>query len=410
MPSFAKSTPLLAPVAAFLFSPLLLWATPWFDAVREGNLDKVENLVKAGADLEAKNEWEGTALAQAIWSGRTEITKLLLARGANPNTSGKYGTPLCLAIQKWDKPAIRLLLIDPRTDAGIRTPNGLGVMRLMKYSSNHFDREISKLLLKRGASINETNGKGMTPLMRACWVGSDDWVSFLLTNGADIHAINFDGETAYIKAAQRGRLTVMVELEKRGGKVPVFLNRSSDIGAALTATQRWALAAGAILSQSNGENHEALTPAEITADERTKTRQLLRDYWLAGNRAQLIERLENLEHSQVESEKLAWDLCRYANVARWGVTGEYISETEAWDGMLRVARRIQGTFHSWAEMAESYQNGRLPWLAKTSVPAEIRKSHDEAAFIVSLLLNEQDANSPWTKNKWETDLGKAGNP
>lgn len=395
-------------IAVFLTALPSASATPWFEAIESGNLEAVEKLLNAGADIEAQNDWNGTALAQSVWTGRTQLTKLLLDRGADPNTSGKYGNPLSLAIQKWDKKSIRLLLADPRTDADFRTRNGSSAMSLIKMGHDGVDQEIVEFLLKRGASINAVNRRGLTPLMRACWVGAENWITFLLQNGADIHAKNRDGETAYMKAAQRGRLGIMEELEKCGGKVAVFLNRGRETNPDLSPAQRWAMATGAILNQSNGDDHETLVPTSVTAADKLIAHDLLKDYWGGiASEVQLLEALSNLERSQANPNELAWDLCRYANVARWGVMAGYITEEKAWVGMLRVARRIQGTYRSWAEMAESYQNGRLHWLSKRlSIPPDLRKTHKEAAYVVALLLNDADPNSPWTKNEWNTALGK----
>src|SRR5262245_54501098 len=98
--------------------------SPWFDAINAGDAATVTKMLNGCADIEAKNEWEGTGLVQAVWSAKQEIIPILLSRGANPNVSGQYGTPLCLAIDKWDTIAIRMLLEDPRTDVNLARRDG----------------------------------------------------------------------------------------------------------------------------------------------------------------------------------------------------------------------------------------------------------------------------------------------
>lgn len=381
-------------------------ANPWFDAVKAGDTVAITKMLDAGADVEAKNEWEGTALAEAVWSGKQEAIPILLAHGAKPNSSGPYGTPLCLAIDKWDTIAIRMLLEDPRTDATLARQDGTTPMNLLKYFDEKFNAAIAEALLKRGAAINGANSEGWTPLMQSSWNGAGKWVSFLVAHGADINVKNADGETAYVKAAQRGWFEIMKILEARGGKVPVLLNRSAAAKTALTPAQQWALATGAVLKQRSGESHEVLIPANYPAADRAAAIQLLREHGGISDRDELTQSLTALENSALDPQYRAWDLCRYGNVAQWGTIAGYITEAAAWDGMLRVARQIQGTYKSWGEMSESYLAGRRRWYreVRTAMTRQAQKAQPEIEFIVSLLLNAQDPNSPWTKCKWDRDL------
>ena len=87
----------------FILNPLSLLAiafnlsaaaNTWFDAIKKGDAGAVVSMLNAGTDIETKNDWEGTDLAEAIWSGKQELIPLLLSLGANTNASGQYGTPL----------------------------------------------------------------------------------------------------------------------------------------------------------------------------------------------------------------------------------------------------------------------------------------------------------------------------
>src|SRR5436190_12958033 len=69
-------------------------STPWFETIQKGDVASVTRMLDQGADLEAKNEWHGTALSQAVWSQKEDVAKLLLSRGANPNAQSDHGAPL----------------------------------------------------------------------------------------------------------------------------------------------------------------------------------------------------------------------------------------------------------------------------------------------------------------------------
>ena len=81
-------------------------------AASAGDLAKVKELLDKGVDVNAANQYGGTALAFACDKGRTEVVKLLLERGANPNTKDTFYnfTPIGWAAQKGHGEIIRLLL------------------------------------------------------------------------------------------------------------------------------------------------------------------------------------------------------------------------------------------------------------------------------------------------------------
>ena len=70
-----------------------------FQAVIDGNLDEVKRLIKAGADVNAKNTIRGdTALMIAAENGHTEVAAALIKAGADFNAKNTNGwTALLIA-------------------------------------------------------------------------------------------------------------------------------------------------------------------------------------------------------------------------------------------------------------------------------------------------------------------------
>jgi len=157
-------------------------------AAEYAHLDLVQQLVAQGVDVNARGA-RGVALAGGAYSGRTDVVKYLLGRGAevNPvdrNTGGMGETPLLSATRS-------------------NAENSL---------------EIVALLLKTGASVNAQDQGGTTALMNA--LDHPDIVSLLLANGADANARTKDQATALIDVVngpggihQRRQPTVVLRVD-----------------------------------------------------------------------------------------------------------------------------------------------------------------------------------------------------
>ncbi|ERN41067.1 ankyrin repeat-containing protein [Rubidibacter lacunae KORDI 51-2] len=86
--------------------PLLL-------AVLQGHVGVVETLLAASADANASNERE-TSLGSAIARGQTELVRILLAAGANPNTHMPKGMTGFMRACDGNDAAVVQLLLEPK--------------------------------------------------------------------------------------------------------------------------------------------------------------------------------------------------------------------------------------------------------------------------------------------------------
>uniref|UniRef100_A0A0G4FK58 CBM20 domain-containing protein n=1 Tax=Chromera velia CCMP2878 TaxID=1169474 RepID=A0A0G4FK58_9ALVE len=123
-------------------------------AVREGSLEAVELLVKAGArfDVLTKNDvghkkngcFRCTALHEAVFRPHPEIAKFLLARGANPNAVADKGwRPLHVASSRGFKDLVALLL----AHGGNLHARAAGGFRALHFAVHSGDRSTVELLL-----------------------------------------------------------------------------------------------------------------------------------------------------------------------------------------------------------------------------------------------------------------------
>ncbi len=102
-----------------------------FEAARRGDVEAVGRLLAAGVDVNAKSRYGATALSFASDKGRTDVVRLLLERGADPNVKDTFygATPLGWAVDH-SFPEIALLLVqkgadDPASalDTAVKTKN-----------------------------------------------------------------------------------------------------------------------------------------------------------------------------------------------------------------------------------------------------------------------------------------------
>ncbi len=200
-----------------------------------GQLDIVKERLKAGANVNKRNESGRSPLAAAAANGHLEVVKILLEHRANVDSGGKDGdvttsalifaagaghievvkalldkkasmdadlegrTPLFVAVNGGYR-ALTKCLIDHGADPNGQNPDGEPVL----FTAAHKHPEVLKTLLDAGANLNATNGIGSTALIIATYWGDADSVLELVSRGARTSAKTTQGLTA-LKIAQMGQ-------------------------------------------------------------------------------------------------------------------------------------------------------------------------------------------------------------
>jgi ankyrin repeat protein len=191
-------------------------------AAIEGQGNILELLLSAGADIDAKNGNESTALIEAADKGHKEIVELLLGAGADIRAKDKYGSTALILAARRNRRETAELLLDKGADLHAKDKDGSTALILAARWNR---REMLKLLLDRGADLHAKDKDGSTALIAAAAKTSWDCketLELLLDRGADIHARNKDGSTALIVAAASWNYKETVEL---------LLDRGADIHA-----------------------------------------------------------------------------------------------------------------------------------------------------------------------------------
>jgi uncharacterized protein len=250
--------------------------TPLMFAVREGRLDVVRVLLKAGADPNETIPVDGprrrgyggpapragmSALLLSVMNAQFDVASALLDAGADPKADLTGYTPLH-AISVVRDPGIgdndpapegsgtmsslelarKLVARGADVNAPMTKKVNLNNTRMNEIGATPFllasltaDAPLMKTLLDLGANPAATNVEKSTALMFAAGLatrspGEDagtesqvlEAVRILLANGADVNAVDSNGETAVHSAAYKNLPNVVKFLAAKGARIDVW--------------------------------------------------------------------------------------------------------------------------------------------------------------------------------------------
>ena len=177
------------------FTPLMLAAT-------KNATDVAKLLIKAGADVNAKDEDDRSALIYAADDNAIELAQLLIKSGADMNAKDRYDrTALMKAAVKNELDFARLLI---KSGADVNARDEDDETALMKAA--RFSEDMTKLLIAEKADVNAKNNINQTALMFAVKYNAVDIAKMLIKEGVDINAKDWQGETALMYAAKRNQI------------------------------------------------------------------------------------------------------------------------------------------------------------------------------------------------------------
>jgi ankyrin repeat protein len=223
--------------------------TPLYYASYYGLGPIVTWLLGENTNSESERERLGSALGAAAGEGHIDLARMLLDRGADPNTpycakfhsplhaaadgghsrmvklllnagadvkahGGEYGTALHIAAKKGN-PEVAKLLIDAGHDLETRVDR---YGKPISLAAQHENPEALKVLISSGAEINSYAGGYYDPLVMASLYSSIDSVRILLDAGAEPNWPSSDASPLQ-NAAKRADLDIMRLLIARGADI-----------------------------------------------------------------------------------------------------------------------------------------------------------------------------------------------
>lgn len=196
--------------------------TPLLQAVKDGNLDTVRSLMKAGANMEAEDGGQRTALQVAARQGHIDLIEILLASGARTDVGGDWKEAALLLAAEYGK----LGVVNALLAVGAKVHGREGTTRspLHLAAANGHSTTVQGII-DGGAQIDRPDHLNETALHDAAMAGHTDIVRVLVENGANINERG-DGGTALHMAANNGHAETIAMLLSRGANTEVTDNKN----------------------------------------------------------------------------------------------------------------------------------------------------------------------------------------
>ena len=204
-------------------------------AAGRGNRAAVLTLLRRGADINARDAKGFSPLYEATARGHVAIIQELLARGALVIAEGQFdevaSSPLHRAILNGDLDAINCFIsmrgVKGNIYSVVTKINPLYSSNLLHCAAQNGTRAVIELCIQGGGKVSGRDDDGMTPLLVAARHGQLDGMNCLLDNGAKLEEEHFPTKDRAVHyAAQVGHTELLVSLISRGAKI----NYSSDFG------------------------------------------------------------------------------------------------------------------------------------------------------------------------------------
>jgi len=215
--------------------------SPLFWACKKGDEESAHLLLNAGANANAQRSGE-TALLWSVRKGFVNIAARLLEGGADPNSRGGefMETCLCWAAEMGNMEMTNVLLQfhadtnlqDDHGDSPLHEAAQQGYFNRKNNCANkNYSSEntiqLSGMLINAGANVDAVNNDGDTALHYAAKRGDTDLAAFLMDRGAKADVLDKDGDTPLHWASQRGDRPMAKLLCERGADVNM-LNEAAE--------------------------------------------------------------------------------------------------------------------------------------------------------------------------------------
>ena len=191
----------------------------------------IASLVNAGADVNAKTQDGGTALMLAAkYHDHPEGVAVLINAGADVNEKTQDGKSALMFAVDSGSHAVAIALINAGADVNAKTQDGVTALKFAVYKRA---KQLAVMLINAGADVNARDKYGSTALQGAA--NNLELTTILLKAGADVNASDKDGWTALMNAAHPSGVELLtrarVTVDASAAVITMLINAGADINA-----------------------------------------------------------------------------------------------------------------------------------------------------------------------------------
>ena len=210
--------------------------TPLHWAVHNTDLEAADQLIRAGANVSAKNDYGVTPMSEAALIGNPAMIERLLSAGADANSPGADGqTPLMVVARTGNVEAARLLLSH---GANVNAKESYHGQTALMWAVAEGQPAMVKELIAHGADLNARSNVnnwerdvtaeprrkymprgGWTPLLFAAREGCLECTKVLVDAGANKNLQDPDGVSPMMTAIVNGHYDVAAYLIEKGADI-----------------------------------------------------------------------------------------------------------------------------------------------------------------------------------------------
>ena len=218
-----KKRMVVAVLAVLLVASTYAQTKDFFELVKSGTPQQVQDAISKGADVNAQTKEGWTPLISAVmYNQNVDVVTTLLKAGADPNASGNNGTTALLEAAMWNQNSeVIAALLEAGADIKARDKDSKTA--LMLAAMNNQSPKVVTILLEAGADTEARDSNGSTPLMWAVrYNNNPEVITILLKAGADVNAKDESGETPLMIATDaQQKPEVIIALQRAGAGVTV---------------------------------------------------------------------------------------------------------------------------------------------------------------------------------------------
>jgi uncharacterized protein len=188
-------------------------------AAERGETQRVLDLLQHGAAINVQDEQGRTPVMRATYASQTVTVDALIRAGADIDLrDNNLDNPLNYASAEGLLDIVRLA-IDAHADT--RLTNRFGGVSLIPAAERGYVEIVRELLTRSDVEVNHVNNLGWTALLEAIILGKGELahqqiVQLLVDHGADVHLADKDGITPLQHARRRGFTAIASTLAKAG--------------------------------------------------------------------------------------------------------------------------------------------------------------------------------------------------